>query len=168
MRRSFPLILILVLFACYLGTSCAGKRAVIKKGSAFYMERMPGTAMADEKGNELPAKPDTVFVVYLETTRTPVIWDSAWAGGRVFSVASVLLNEKSVDAGLEKGSLTKPVTVTVDSSNYLYRLQLTKAGISMSPVTLATTELLIRGSYKGKIVYHISAGLKQIESYPSY
>jgi len=141
---------------------------VIKKGSAYYMERMPGTAIADEKGNELPAKPDTVFVLYLETTRTPVTWDSAWAAGRVFSVTSVLLKEKSVDAGLEKGSLTKPVMVTVDSSNYLYRLQLTKAGISKSPVTMAANELLIRGNYKGKIVYYLSASFKQLESYPSY
>jgi hypothetical protein len=168
MRRSHWLICSFVLFACFVGASCAGKRAVIKKGSAYYMERMRGTAMADEKGNELPVKPDTVFVLYLETTRTPVSWDSAWTGGRVFSVASVLLSEKSVEAGLEKGSLTKPVLVTVDSSNYLYRLQLSNAGFSNAPKKLAANELLIRGSYQGKTVYHRSAGFQQLDSYPAY
>ena len=160
------LFFLLFIFSVY---SCAGKKAVVKNAYGFYTEQLPGIVMADEKGNELPTKVDTVFVIYLEISSKNISWDSAWSQKHSFSIAPKYLESARFEAGLLKSTGEKLI-ITTDPDHFLLQLNLekSKAGVYTTPGFIATNELLFRGTYKKKTIIWRVMPVKELEAIPAY
>lgn len=125
-QTAFSFFVLLGLSCCCLFFSCSNLKNVIKANHAFYAEKQGGGASkADENGNELPAKTDTIFTVFIEATAKDLMFDSVWYNGRRFGVHSYLLKTSVAEPGLERGELTKTVKVAAAPGHYLYQLELT-------------------------------------------
>ena len=161
---------VVCLFSVALLQSCAGKKAVIKQVYAYSSIHLPGIAMKDENGNELPAKIDTAVVIYVEAASKEIVWDSAWSSTRQFSISPYIFTEQSLEIGVLKTSLEKVVISKTDTANRIIRLSLEPATTKnyLAPADLQSDVLLFRGTYKGKTIVWKTATVKELEALPSY
>lgn len=157
------------LFFIFCQYSCAGKKAVVKNVYGFYTEQLPGIVMAGENGNELPAKVDTVFVIYLETSSKNISWDSAWSQNQLFSIAPKYLESGRLEAGILRSTGEKLI-ITTDPGHFLVQLNLNKNkdGLYKAPEFIRPNELLFRGIYKKKIIIWRTMPIKELEAIPAY
>ncbi len=164
------LIPVVCLFSFALLYSCASKKAVIKQVYAYSSIQLPGIAMKDENGNELPAKIDTSVVIYVEAASTDIVWDSAWSSSRQFSISPYTFTEKTLEIGVLKTSLEKVAISKTDTANRIIRLSLEPAATKnyLAPADLQPNGFLFRGTYKGKRIVWKAGPVKELETLPSY
>lgn len=139
--------------------SCETGKKMLVNGYAFYTIPVSGIVVADEKGNEVPSKADTAFLLYVDAVKK-LSFDSVWYEGRVFTGSAFLFNEKKVEAGFN--SEKKPVIVKVDSSHFLYRLQLSPIALKMPPRKTEPGEILLRFNHNDKKNYRNFAGFRRL------
>jgi len=161
MKKLFLCLWILLLFGCSPATK------IILSSQAFYSEQTAGTVRADEYGNEVQKKTDTVFVVFIETSNNKVSIDSAWYKGRAFAVEATQIPQRQFEAGLEKGSLSQTVIVTARESAFLFRLQLKPVAVAVPPKPLESDSLLIRIKTANRFRYHLAKGFQELTPFPS-
>ncbi len=134
---------------------------------AYYSEKTPGTIQADENGNPLPVKHDTVIVVYVETTTKLIAWDTAWKDNRMYKIIPQLINPVPFEAGFEKGSNVK-IFISTDSNHFLYQLYLQPISTNLvPPKPIDANRILLKAQYKGKPFLKITGELVELDSYPS-
>lgn len=143
--------------------SCETGKKMLVQGYAFYTLPASGIVIADEKSNGVPVKADTAFFLYLDAVKK-LSFDSVWFKGRVFTGTTFLFNEKEVEAGLN--SEKQPVIIKVDSSHFLYRLQLNPVALKMAPRKTEPGEILLRFNHNDKKHYRNFTGFKRLEIYP--
>lgn len=142
--------------------SCETGKKMLVQGYAFYTLPASGIVMADEKGNGVTAKADTAFFLYLDAVKK-LSFDSVWFEGRVFTGTTFLFNKKEVEAGLN--SEKQPVVIKVDSSHFLYRLQLNPVALRMAPRKTEPGEILLRFNHNDKKHYRNFTGFRKLEIY---
>ena len=164
-KRLYQLTLLpFLLFSIF---SCAQPKSVIKKEYLFYTEHLPGNIPADEKGNPKPGLPDTVIIVYLETTTKSIRWDTAWQSGNSYKVMAILLETLPFEAGNAKDN-DKKIVLNVAKGNYLWQLYLLPI-YQEKPLKQQSkgNEILIKGKYKGKKIFRKINGAIQLEAISS-
>ena len=164
------LVSVICFFSLFLLNSCAGKKAVIKQVYAYSSIHMPGIAMKDENGNEMPAKIDTITAIYVESASNDIVWDSAWSNTRQFSISPYTFMEQSLELGVMKNSGEKVIISKTDSANKIIRLTLEPVETKnyIAPSNLLLQEILFRGTYKGKIIVWKAGPVKELETLPAY
>lgn len=160
--------LVTLLFCCLFFSSCAQQKKIIKQVHAYYSEKVPGIIRADENGNPLPFKIDTVIVVYIETTSKAIVWDSAWDNKNQFKIISQLIETNSYEAGYKKGT-TEKVVITVDPEHFLYQLYLQPVDIkqSLKQSSVEIKELILKGTFKSKTILQKTGKMQELEGNPS-
>ena len=139
-QKSFFALLTFLLFSSMFFYSCAQTKGLVKNMHAYYSEKTPGTVRADENGNPLPVKIDTVIVVYVETT---------------------------FEVGFEKGGKEK-IFITTDTNHFLYQLYLQPIGTNLPPPrSIEVNQILLKAQYKGKTFLKVTGRLIEVDSYPS-
>ena len=161
---------VIALFWLMLLNSCAGKKGVIKQVYAYSSIYMPGIAMKDENGNEMPAKTDTVFNIYVEAASNDIVWDSAWSNTRQFSISPYTFMEQSLELGVLKNSGEKIILSKTDTAHRLIRLTLEPVETKnyIAPANLQFQEFLFRGTYKGKVIVWKAGSVKELGTLPAY
>lgn len=159
--------LLLLLFLLLSLSSCAQSKSVIRKQYAFYTEHLPGNIRADENGNELPFKPDTVIVVYLETTTKSITLDTAWKNGACYKITAQLINLLPFEIGTAINA-NKKIVLGVAKGNFLWQLYLQPLNKALpNQQIIKGNEILIKGKYKGKKITRKIASPIQLVAIPS-
>jgi hypothetical protein len=158
------------LFSLMLLNSCVGKKAVIKQVYAYSSIHMPGIAMKDENGNEMPAKIDTVVNIYVEAGSNNIVWDSAWSSNRQFSITPYTFMEQSLELGVLKNSGEKVIISKTDTANRIIRLTLEPVETKnyIAPANLQLQEIFFRGTFKGKVIVWNAGSVKELATLPAY
>lgn len=146
---------------------CSRATKIILSSQAFYSEQTAGTVRADEFGNEVQKKTDTVFVVFIETSNDQFSVDSVWYKGRSFAVSVTQIPQKQFEVGLEKGSLSKTVIVAARNSAFLLRLQVKPVAAADPPKPVGSDSVLIRIKTANRFSYHLTKGFQEIAQFPS-
>lgn len=147
--------------------SCNHAKGLVKNTYAYYSEKMPGIVPTDANGNPQQVKPDTVIVVYIETTSKDISWDTAWKNNRAYKIVPQFFETGSYEAGFEKGSREK-IFITAQPGHYLYQLYLQPLGFDQDPPkNVNGNGILLKGQYKGKSFLKKTGSIVEMESYPS-
>ena len=165
--KSFFALLTFLLFSSMFFYSCAQTKGLVKNMHAYYSEKMPGNIQADENGNPLTVKPDTVIVVYVETTTKLIEWDTAWKDNRMYKIIPQLINPVPFEAGFEKGSNVK-IFINTDMNHFLNQLYLQPLGTNLPPPkSIEVNHILLKAQYKGKTFLKETEKLVEVDPYPS-
>jgi hypothetical protein len=166
-QTSFINRLAILLFGCLSLYSCTQPKAIIKQVHAYYTERIPGTVQADENGNAIRSKADTVIVVYVEATTKFISWNAAWKNNQAYKIVPHLFDTVSCEAGFKKGTAEK-VFITADPQHFLFQLYLQPVELFQNPPKpVDVNQILLRAKYKGKTFLKKTGELTELETYPS-
>ncbi len=159
MKKYFSVFLLLLISLISSAQSNFG----IKKIYAFYIEHLPGNIAVDENGKPLRASADTIYTIYIEAS-THILWDSAWANNKLYSIISKLISVTPFDAG--KKMINNEKIILKTSRGYkLWQLEFYESGKSFYPQKLKQGEILLRGIYNGKIIRKRIPVERQIQLY---
>ncbi|MEQ1797497.1 MAG: hypothetical protein ABL872_06065 [Lacibacter sp.] len=166
-QKSSFILLTFLLFSSVCLFSCAQTKGLVKNMHAYYSEKTPGNIKADENGNPLPVKIDTVIVVYVETTTKLIAWDTAWKDNRMYKIIPQLIKPVPFEVGFEKGSKEK-IFINADTNHFLYQLYLQPTGINIAPPrSIEVNQILLKAHYKGKTFLKVTGKLIEVDTYPS-
>lgn len=176
----FPILLILS-FCLF---SCTGSRQLVKKSYAFYYETIQGaspkgpgkkeilSAQLDSLNSEvkdllldLPVRADTGIVVYIETSTSQVLWDTAWQNGYPFVITTLPVISIPFQAGFIRGG--NQVIISPAKGNFLFQLQLyqnKKEITSKSKIT--NNRIILKGRYKQNTIKYKTSKLVEIVPMP--
>jgi len=156
-----------LLFSLICLYSCNHTKGLVKNTYAYYSERIPGTVPTDENGNPGQVKPDTVLVVYIETSAKDITWDTAWTNNRAYKIIPQFFETGSYEAGFEKLSKEK-IFITTDPGHFLYQLYLQPLDNKLLPPKAVDGDgILLKGQYKGKTFLKKTGAVVELETYPS-
>lgn len=157
----------LIALLCFYFFSCAQYKSVIKDVQAYYWPKQYGTIRVDEKGNPLPVKQDSIFLVYVVTASNNITWDTAWMNSKCYRIVAQLLVDKSYEAGQDKASGQK-VVINATEDQFIYQLNLepVTAESSSNNMPAESNKILLKASYKGKTILKQTEVLKEIELPP--
>ena len=163
--------------------SSAQANVVIKRSYAFYYISYPG--ISPKGGNEediqvqpdtmslqvkpgpihLPAKVDTFIVIYVETTRQQIVWDTAWQNKHPFLITAIPITSIPFNAGFIRGG--RQVILSPAKGNFLIQLQLSpvRKGIS-STGKITSDKLVLKGRYKARAFSWKTGPLKELVPLP--
>ena len=162
-KRGIILFLLLVVPTIFFGQ----KHSIIKNIYPFFTERTPGMSQIDRDGKPYPTKIDTTLIVYVETTKSNIIWQNAFQNGKEYTISNYEILATPNNVGQLKNSKT-PIILDVKMRNFLWQLYLAPAPISKKqPMIMKQDQLLINGSFKGRTFLKISEPPKQLDVAPS-
>lgn len=128
-----------------LGWACAQTKPVARKTYGYYSERLPGNIPVDSNGNPLPGfGPDTTYTLYVETATGDLNWDSAWIGERAFGIAAQRLEDRVIEAGIEKNR-KQPVVIRAGGGMVLWRLDLIPSDPVPGIPGISPKQIVIKG-----------------------
>jgi hypothetical protein len=139
----------------------------IKNIQGFYTEKLPGNIPVDENGNSLFKGPDTLIVIYVETSGKGPEWKTAWWGGRNYSITYSLISQTPYEAGStlkdDKKIILKPAT-----GNKLWKLSLQGCEKKLyPPQKIKSGQVLLKGKYLNKTIFRKIESLIQLTTIPS-
>ncbi len=148
-------------------TACVQTHSLVRRADAFYTIRLPGNIAVDENGNRLPARIDTITVIYLETTTKHISWDTAWTVGKTYRIIAEPIVQTPFEAGISKQGRQKIILRPI-KRNYLWQLQLLLfEQNSASPQPIRKDQIIFRGRYKGKTIIKKTDELVELKAIPS-
>jgi hypothetical protein len=132
--------------------SCAQINKAIVKSTGYFFIPTPGTIAVNDKGEPLPGKRDSVFLLFVEIKADNIQWESAWKDGRSFILTATKVKAK-VTIGQTKARNQK-VEVLPPSPNTLWQLTLSDdEKRSLAPQITTPDEILLKGRIKNENVF---------------
>jgi hypothetical protein len=164
---SFIAVPMLLYVACVF-SSCANGSKLIQQTKSYYYQKQQGNVQADANGNEIHSIPDTVILIYTETSSQLLKWDTGWVNNRVYRIVAVPVKTLTIDAGSEKISREK-VIIAAKPGHYLYELYLEPvAGVMPAGPQLVNKDIpILQGRYKGRMFYKTCTNLVELETVPA-
>lgn len=160
--------LILVSFLCINSSISFSQSSYgIKNIQGFYTEKLPGNIPVDENGNSLFKGPDTLIVIYVETSGKGPEWKMAWWGGKNYSITSSLILQTLYEAGTKLKD-SKRIILSPAKGNKLWKLSLQVCEKKIYlPQKIKPGQLLLKGKYLNKTIYRKIDSLVQLTTIPS-
>ena len=145
---------------------CAQARVSVKHLYAVFQVHLPGNVAVDENGREIAPR-DTVRFVYIETAARDIVWQTAWENGKVYTVNAQLLDTGECNAGTF-AKTNGTLLLHAAPGNRLWRLQLIASDQQReAPKPLGRDQILLRGIFKGKVLWEKAANLGELNAIPS-
>ena len=104
----------------------------IKNTYAFYAEHLPGIIPVDPEGRSLYHGPDTIHIIYIETSEVEIQWTHAWINEKTYSVAFIPVKQFPVEVGVVKNDSHK-IFISPAGKNKLWQLELSNAEKKLAP-----------------------------------
>jgi len=121
----------------------------------------------DEKGNPVEIHPDTIIVVYLETIDSSIKWETAFRNGQSYSIQTLSIKEKLVDAGLDKSNNTA-IILKPEVGNFFWQLQFIKNEIPSKQTGASKPgQIILEGHKRGKKIIFAINKITEISMPPS-
>ena len=182
-RHHILLRLSVLFFLALIMASCVQTKSLVKKSYAFYFENVREafpkggndeisdtnintSAMSGNK-NSLRGSPvvDTFIVVYLETTKRQIHWDTAWQNEQPYLITPLPIKQLPFHAGIIKNG--SEVIISPAEGILLWQLQFQRIGTNLNLKSgITAEEIIIKGNYKGKKVSWNCGLLKAIIPVP--
>jgi hypothetical protein len=125
-----------------LVSSCITEKSLIRSTASYVVEITPGTIQTPA-GDEGVAKIDTVVIIYIQSKRNDLIWDSAFVNGHGYKLTSQIISSNAYEAGTNAQTGNKEMIVVAEG-NVLYQLQFQKTGAQKQQHILNETQLHFR------------------------
>ena len=125
---------------------------------AFFSVQGKGTIFIDpdEKVIDRRGSSDTLYTIYIETGSKAPLWQSAYRGGKVYSVKNVLIEKLPFEVGTDHLHHRK-IILKAAEHNQLWRLVLLPEGDSKLKYPARNKEIILFGKYRKKnISLHVT------------
>lgn len=146
--------------------ACAQSKFSIRHLYAVFQVHLPGNVAVDKNGNEIAPR-DTVLFVYIETPTRGIHWQTAWENGKTFSINARVLDTSDFNAGTFTET-NENLMLHAASGNRLWQLQLIWSDQNEeAPKSLAHDEILLRGYFRGKVIWERVPNMGELNVIPS-
>lgn len=127
-------------------SSCISEKNLIRSAASYIIERTPGTIQTPTSDDGV-VKIDTVIIIYIQSKRSDLIWDSAVVNWQAYKLTAQILNTNAYEAGTNALTGQKEI-VTVASGNVLYQIQFQNIRTQNQVNILSETVLHFRNKNK--------------------
>lgn len=142
----------LFLLCMFFLHSCAQINKAIVKSTGYFFIPTGGTIAVDEKGEPLPVKRDSVFLLFVETKTDNIQWESARKDGRSFFLTATRLTDR-VTIGETKAGNQK-IELSPANQNTLWQLTLSKQeSKNLASQPAAPGEVLLKCRIKNENIF---------------